>query len=140
MASKQRARNLPPTPVPPTSTSLALSSTQPTDIDTATDILPKPSRNAWKTGVQLEYLYSQFPTFLDHQDRGKLSRFWPRIYDTWYKKWKTPDPTPEAVIKHSSVANAILVLRSENNRVSLTDSPRTPDRSYPSLENPYVVP
>ena len=104
------------TSAPPTSAP----STQTPKTDTET--LPKPSRAAWKNGNQLEYLFSQFESYLCHQDKGKLARFWPPIYDTWYKKWPSPEPTPQAIGTHGSVANATLVFRSRNNRVCLTNS------------------
>ena len=145
MAPGQRTKNVASTPASSTPASSTPASSTPAlsaqAIENATDILPKPSKKAWKNGVQLEFLFSEFPTFLDHQDKATLSRFWPRIYDAWYKKWQLPTPAPHLVAKHGSTSNAILVLRSENNHVRLTNFfPWTPDRSYPLLENSHVVP
>ena len=86
---------------------------------------PKLPKAAWKTGEQLEYLLSQWPTFTSHQTAGKLDRFWPHVYDTWYKKWPI-DPAPQALKQHGTREEAILVLRSENNQVRITDSTPIP--------------
>ena len=124
MVSKQRSKKAPSMPALSTPASSTPASSTPDlsaqAIENATDVLPKPSKKAWKNGVQLEFLFSEFPTFLDHQDKATLSRFWPRIYDVWYKKWQLPVPAPDLVTKHGSLSNATLVLRSENNRVRLT--------------------
>ena len=81
---------------------------------------PKLPRTAWKTGEQLEYLLSQWPAFISHQTAGKLDRFWPHVYDTWYKNWPI-NPTPQALKQHGMREEAILMLRSENNQVRITE-------------------
>ena len=108
-----------------------------------TDTPSKPSRVAWKTGEQLEYLLSHWGNFVTHQNEKGLDRFWPRVYDGWYKKWPIT-PSPELVKEHGSRENAILTLRSENNGVRITSFPEflclaPPDPSYFSLEDSFVV-
>lgn len=116
MAPDQRSKNAAAAPTPSTPAPSTL------DSETAADIPPKPSRVAWKTRAQLEYLFSEFQNYHDHQDAGTLARFWPRIYDTWYQRWATPNPTRQAIGKHGSLVNATLVLRTENNCVRPTNS------------------
>ena len=84
--------------------------------ETAEDAPPKPSKAAWKTGEQLEYLYSQWPNYLAHRGAKASDRFWPRIFDQWHRTWKT-QPTPDVVELHGSVENAILALRAKTNKV-----------------------
>ena len=86
--------------------------------ETTANALSKPSRVAWKTGEQLEYLLSRWGEFVTHQNEKGLDRFWPRVYDGWYKKWLIT-PSPELVKEHGSRENAILTLRSENNGVRI---------------------
>ena len=67
--------------------------------------------------------------FIDHQNEGTLERFWPPIYDTWYKRWPI-SPTRQDISTYGSVANATLTLRSKNNTVRITNSySRTTDHS-----------
>lgn len=69
--------------------------------------------------------------FIDHQNEGMLERFWPPIYDTWYKRWPI-SPTTQDIQAYGSSANAILTLRSKNNTVRTTNSySRAPNHSYP---------
>ena len=87
---------------------------------TTADASPKPSRTAWKTGEQLEFLLSHWDRYVTHQTDGTLDRFWPRVYDAWYKAWKIT-PSAEAIKQYGSSENAILTLRSENNSVRMTN-------------------
>ena len=104
----------------------------------ATDTSAKPQpRTAWKTGEQLEYLLSQWPGFVSHQNSESLDRFWPRVYDTWYSKWPIM-PTPEFVGKHGSLEGATLVFRSENNKVRTMNS-RPPAPLIRTPENSHMV-
>ena len=98
---------------------------------TTSDTTPKPSRTAWKTGEQLEYMLSHWADFVTHQTQGSLDRFWPHVYDGWYTQWPIK-PTPESISKAGNRECAILTLRSENNNVRIMNpSPNTPDHSYP---------
>ena len=102
--------------------------------------VPKSSRIAWKTGEQLEYLLDQWPGFITHQTSGTLDRFWPRVYDMWYKKWPVASPTPMAVDHAGSLAAAILTARTENNQVRITDFYLcTTNHLWPSSEDSYMV-
>ena len=104
-----------------------------------THTLPKPSRNSWKTKEQGAFLLGKSTEFVDYQNEGTLERFWPPIYDTWYKRWPIL-PTPQDVKAYGSSLNAILTLRSKNNTVRIMNSySRTRDHSSPLLENSYVV-
>lgn len=133
MPRKQRSKEPAPSTPDSSSTPTTCTSAPSTEaVDTDTDILLKPSRTAWKNGIQSEFLASRFEDFLDHQDKGTLARFWPPIYDAWYKKWHTPAPTPLAIAEHGSPANATLVLRSGNNRVR----PQIPTLEPPSIHTP----
>ena len=101
---------------------------------------PKPPKAALKTGEQLEYLLSQWTDFVANQTAGSLDRFWPRVYDPWYQRWPI-SPTPQAVTQHGSLEKAKSVLRLENNQVRITDFyAQAPDFSYPSSEDPHLVP
>ena len=109
--------------------------------ETTAEIPPdKPSKAAWKTGEQLEYMLSQWSLFIDHQNAGTLSRFWPRIYDHWYKTWPII-PTAQSIEMWGSSKEAKVKLLTENNKVRITNSyPRTLIiHSHPLLEDPYVV-
>jgi len=98
--------------------------------DSDEDSHPKPSRKAWKTGEQFEYLLSCWDEYLTHQDRKKLKRLWLRIYDHWYNEWPIT-PTPESVVKHGSPEKALDVFRKLNNKVRITNPyPHTPVYSY----------
>lgn len=79
-----------------------------------------PSRAAWKTREQLEYLLSQWSGFISHQNAGSLDRFWPRIYDHWYRMWPI-NPTPQAIQEHGGRSEAILLLRNKNSTVCIRD-------------------
>lgn len=103
MAPKRSEKKPPPTP---------------TSATTA-DAPSKSSRVAWKQGDQLEYMLSHWESFVTNQNEKKLDRFWPRVYDGWYKKWPIT-PSLESIGKYGSRENAILALRSENNNVSIT--------------------
>ena len=71
-----------------------------------------------KSEEQLAFLNSWMPEFLVHQTAVTLNRFWPQVFDPWYKRWPIVPP-PEAIQKHGSSPNAILVLRTENNQVRI---------------------
>ena len=102
--------------------SVSTSSTNILETETETETLPKPSRLAWKNGTQLEFLFSKLPSYLDHQDKGILGRFWPPIYNTWHKNWAPPEPTTQEIEKHGSSVNATLIFHSKNNVVRLSNS------------------
>lgn len=85
---------------------------------TTADPSSKPSRVAWKTGEQLEYLLSQWDRFVTHQTDGRLDRFWPHVYDGWSKAWPIT-PSAESIKQHGSRENAILALRLETNGVRM---------------------
>ena len=100
---------------------------------------PKLARLPWKTGIQLEYLLTQWQSFLDHQSRGALEHFWPRVFETWYEKWPIT-PTPTEVSNAGSASAAMLVLRSEKNQVRLEDLyPHAATHLYFLSENLYMV-
>ena len=84
-------------------------------------LTPKPPKAAWKTPEQLNYLTSHMTDFVTHQTAGSLDRFWPRVFDGWYKQWPI-SPTPEAIKDCGSSAGAILKARSENNQVRIKAS------------------
>jgi hypothetical protein len=110
----------------------------PSTSTTTTDTPPK-SRIAWKTGDQLEYMLSHWESFVTHQNKKTLDRFWSRVYDGWYKKWPIT-PTLESIGKYGSPENAILTLRSENNAVRIMSFYASyPDHSYLLLEGSFVV-
>ena len=80
---------------------------------------PKPSKTSWKTEEQTEYILSHYSGYITYQASGSLNRFWPIVYDGWYKEWPIT-PTPAMAREHGSPAKALLALRTENNRVSTT--------------------
>jgi len=80
-------------------------------------LVPKSSKNGWKTKEQVDYMLSHWPDYTAHQTSKTLDRFWPLVYDGWYKRWPIT-PTSEQIGKHGSRANALLVLRSDKNDVS----------------------
>jgi hypothetical protein len=115
---RSKKQKPPPTPTPDT-----------TETATATTTAVS-KRIAWKTGEQLEYLLSQWSTFLAHQNEGKLERFWPHVYQYWNKKWAIT-PTAESLEQHGSDSAAILALRGERSTVRIANSyPRVPSYSY----------
>lgn len=89
--------------------------------DPATATTPKPPRAAWKTGEQLEFLLSHWSGFVHHQNEKSLDRFWPKVYYAWYLKWPIT-PSSESIMQHGNPANATLVLRTDNNTVSVSSS------------------
>ena len=117
--------HLPPPMMEPNNVLPVLASDQPeeelvsTSIpETGEDAPSKPSKTPWKTGEQLEYLYSQWPSFLANQSAKTWSQFWPRVYDHWHRTWRT-QATPEGVELHGSAENAILAFRAKTNKVRI---------------------
>ncbi|KAF9777754.1 hypothetical protein BJ322DRAFT_1114803 [Thelephora terrestris] len=46
-----------------------------------------------KSKEQVDYLVTHYQDFLTHQTAVTLDRFWPRVYEGWYKRWPiTPAP------------------------------------------------
>ena len=80
---------------------------------------------AWKTGEQLEFMLSKWSLYLTHQNEGTLDRFWPPVFDHWQRTWVV-EPPAKAVKKHGGRENAILVIRSETQVVSVTNSHCSP--------------
>ena len=80
---------------------------------------PKPSKNDWKTEEQVEYMLSHWSGYIAHQATKSLVRFWPRVYEGWYKRWAVTLP-PEMIRKHGSTAAADKAFRTDNNEVSTT--------------------
>lgn len=111
----------------------------PTSItETSAGVLSKPSRAAWKTGEQLEYLLTHWTGYVTHQNKKTLASFWSRVYDGWYRKWPIT-PSIESMAKHGSREGAILALRSENNSVRITIFYISYSWSRLLSEDPYVV-
>ena len=78
----------------------------------------KSSKLAWKNGGQYEVLLSFWTGFLEHQDSKTLARFWPHVYDAWYKMWPIT-PTPESIDLWGSSEAAMPKLRSRTNLVRI---------------------
>ena len=78
---------------------------QPTSTQPETAETPKVSRQAWKTGEQLEWMLSKFDGFLRHQTDKCLEDFWTPIFHSWHAKWPIT-PTAESIEEHGSVDNA----------------------------------
>ena len=79
---------------------------------------PKPPKTSWKTQEQEDWMATLMPDFLTHQSNGSLERFWPRVYEAWYKQWPIV-PTPEEIENYESPEGAILVLRVAKNKVRI---------------------
>lgn len=111
---------LAPETTPASETTLA-SETTPTSETTKAAPAPKPSKAAWKTGEQLEYMYSLWSDFIAHQNTKRLARFWPRVYDGWYQRWKFTPP-PDSTDSLDPLGTAELAFKRENNKVRVTIS------------------
>lgn len=42
---------------------------------------------SWATPEQQKFLLNNLEEFLESQNTGRLSVFWPKIQKTWYQKW-----------------------------------------------------
>ena len=128
MPPKRSQKQPPPTPAPGTMEDAPASKL--------------PSRTTWKTGEQLEYMQTRWSSFLTHQNKGTLDRFWPSLLDTWAKRWPITDPSPELVKECGSTSAAILTLRSETNKVRLVGSSPCTTNIHPYFlsEDPHLVP
>lgn len=78
---------------------------QPTSAQPETAETPKASRQAWKTGEQLEWMLTKFDDFLRHQTDKCLDDFWIPLFHSWHDQWPIT-PTAEAIEEHGSKANA----------------------------------
>ncbi|KAF9781016.1 hypothetical protein BJ322DRAFT_1023687 [Thelephora terrestris] len=125
MSSKQLGKK--PAPTPNTGTATGASTTK-----------------SGKSKEQLEFLTSHHLGFLTHQTATTLNRFWPPVFDGWYKKWPIT-VTPADIKQYGSPANAILVFRKVTNELTaLTSgitasriSSRPVGRSTGSLSQPW---
>jgi hypothetical protein len=99
---------------------------------------PKVSRVGWKTGEQLEWMLTEWASFVRHQNEKTLDRFWPRVYHGWATRWPII-PSPESVAKHGSKENAILVIRMELRTVRQVGSSSHTYVTHPSSENSQLV-
>ena len=77
---------------------------------------PKPACAGWKTGEQLEFLLYQWPVFKRAQDNKSLDRFWPRVFEDWFKRWPVRS-TPTLIKEHGSPEAARLMAQKEKNTV-----------------------
>ncbi|KAF9784807.1 hypothetical protein BJ322DRAFT_1109516 [Thelephora terrestris] len=102
MSSKQLGKK--PAPTPNTGTATGASTTK-----------------SGKSKEQLEFLTSHHLGFLTHQTATTLNRFWPPVFDGWYKKWPIT-VTPADIKQYGSPANAILVFRKVTNEKILLKS------------------
>ena len=75
-----------------------------------------PSKAAWKTGEQLEFLISNWVTFVRHQGAKKLDHFWPRLFEDWHKRWP-PHSTPALNKKYETEEAARLMVQKAKNAV-----------------------
>jgi len=85
---------------------------------TATEPTLKPSRTAWKTGEQYEYMLTFWPEYLTYQDEKALERFWPQVFDGWYRRWPTI-PSIQAIGKHGSPEAAVKDIRRKLTKVRI---------------------
>lgn len=99
---------------------------------------PKPSKAAWKTGEQLEYMLSLWSDFIAYQNSKRLARFWPRVYDGWYKRWKfTPPPGSTETL--GALGTAESAFKKKNNKVRIIISYRcTTVRPFTSLTRGFA--
>ena len=84
------------------------------------DSASRSSRAGRRTKEQLVYMNSYWTSYLHNQSAGTLDRFWPLVYDGWYKTWPIETPTPANIKECGSVSAAKLLLHSENNLVRAT--------------------
>ena len=79
--------------------------------------MPPKSRPGWKTGEQLEFLITNWPTFRRAQDTKTLDQFWDRIFDQWHARWPPPAPSAALSKTHGSSEAARLMLQKDRNTV-----------------------
>ena len=52
-------------------------------------------KRRWMTAPQLEWLLTQFPSYLDAQSQGHYDKFWPTFFRDWFEKFPPCEPTNE---------------------------------------------
>ena len=52
-------------------------------------------KRRWTTASQLEWLLTQFPSYLDAQSQGRYDKFWPTFFRDWFEKFPLCEPTNE---------------------------------------------
>lgn len=93
-----------------------------------------------KTPEQVSYLDSHLSGYFAHQNARTLDRFWPRVYDGWYKQWPIT-ASPKEIRNHGSSANAILVIRNIRNKVRIPSSLyRTLSTTHFLTDDAHVLP
>ena len=97
-----------------------------------------------KSKEQIDYLTSHMSDYLTHKDAKTLDRFWPSVFDGWYKKWPIDIPTPEPGEEHSlpADADAAVALRSHTNDVRILSHfhSRAPKPFPSSTDHSHLVP
>ena len=79
---------------------------------------PKTPKESWKTGEQLEFLLSRYTSFERAQDAQTLDRFWLRLFEDWYHRWKLPSsPTPELLRQYGTMEEARFMIQTKKNAV-----------------------
>lgn len=49
----------------------------------------------WTTDAQEEWLKSKLPKYLEASAGQRYDKFWPPIYEEWFKVFREPSPDPE---------------------------------------------
>lgn len=79
---------------------------------------PKTPRPGWKTGEQLEFLLSRYASFKSAQNNKTLGRFWQRVFEDWYLRWKLPSaPYPDLLLKYGTLEEARFMIQKSKNAV-----------------------
>ena len=52
-------------------------------------------KRRWTTASQLEWLLTQFSSYLDTQSQGHYNKFWPTFFKDWFEKFPLCEPTDE---------------------------------------------
>lgn len=78
----------------------------------------KATRADWKSGEQLEFLFSQEAVFKRYQDQKTLDHFWPRVFKEWYDRWPIV-PSLDLRREHGSAEAARVMIQKEKNAVRL---------------------